>query len=117
MRFSISSQIFRREWLVALEIVVKAIFDGRTDGHLGAGKQTLHRLRHQMRGRVAQNIETIGAFRRDPIHDAIFFDSPIQIDGLAVDLGGDQILGAGGSRPARPPECQGERRRTCRQQM
>ena len=40
--------------------VVEAVGDRRADGDLHVGKQPLHRLRHQVCRRVAQNIE---AFR------------------------------------------------------
>ena len=36
------------------------------------------------------------ALRRNPFHGAVFLDDAMQIDGLSVDLGGNQVLGAGG---------------------
>ena len=36
-----------------LKIIVKAVLDGRPDGHLGAGKQLQYRLRHNVGGTVA----------------------------------------------------------------
>ena len=58
MTASISLEVFRRKRLVALEVVVEAVVDRRADGDLHVGKQPLHRLRHQVCRRVAQDIET-----------------------------------------------------------
>ncbi len=58
-------EIFRREWLVAVEIVVEAILDHRADGHLGAGKQFLHRLGQHMGAVMADEFEGFGIVARD----------------------------------------------------
>ena len=57
-----------------------------------------------MRCRMAQNIETLSALRRNPFHGAVVLDDAIQIDGLSVDLGSNQVLGAGGRSQLDHPE-------------
>ena len=42
------------------EVVVEAILDGRADGDLDLGEQPLHRLRHDVRRRVAQGRQGLG---------------------------------------------------------
>ena len=46
-------QIVGREGRVAGEVVIEAVFDGRADGHLGAGVEVLHRHGQQVGGVVA----------------------------------------------------------------
>ena len=50
-------EIVRRERLVAEEIVVKAVFDDRPDGDLGAGPQGLNRFGEHVRGIVADQFQ------------------------------------------------------------
>ena len=50
-------EILRREGLVAIEIVIKAVLDHRPDRDLGAGKKRLHRFGEDMRGVVANEFE------------------------------------------------------------
>ena len=47
-------EVLRGERLALGEVVVEAILDGGADGHLHVGEQPLHRLRHHVRGGVAQ---------------------------------------------------------------
>ena len=55
--FSMAAKVLRRERLVAEEIVVKAVFDHRPDGDLGAGPQRLHRFGEHVRGIVADQFQ------------------------------------------------------------
>ena len=58
-------QIVGRERRLAREVVVEAVVDHRTDRDLGIRKQPLRRLREQMRGRVADDVERLGTFLGD----------------------------------------------------
>ena len=57
MTASMRAQILGGERLRLGEVVVEAVLDGRTDGHLHVGEQALHRLRHHVRGGVAHGVE------------------------------------------------------------
>ena len=50
-------EVFRRERLVAEEIVIKAVVDHRPDGDLRAGPQRLHGFGEHVRGVVADEFE------------------------------------------------------------
>ena len=42
------------------EVVVEAVLDHRADGHLGLREQLLDRLRQQVRGGMADDLEAVG---------------------------------------------------------
>ncbi len=50
-------EVLRRERLRFEEVVVEAVLDGGADGDLHLGKQTLHRLGHDVRGGVTEGRE------------------------------------------------------------
>jgi hypothetical protein len=50
-------EVVRREGLVAGEVVIEAVLDGRADRDLRPGEQLLHRLGHHVAGVVAQGVE------------------------------------------------------------
>ena len=53
-------KIFRRERALVGEIVVEAVLDHRADGDLRIREQLLHRLRQQMRRRMADDFQAFG---------------------------------------------------------
>jgi hypothetical protein len=53
-------EVFRGERRGLQEIVVEAVLDGGTDGDPDLGEELLHRLRHDVRGRVAQGGQGLG---------------------------------------------------------
>ncbi len=58
-------EVLGRERPLVGEIVVEAVLDHRADGDLGVGEQFLHRVRQQVRGRVADDLEPL----RIPVGD------------------------------------------------
>ncbi len=91
-------QIVGGEGLVADEIVEEAVFDVRADGDLGAGEQLLHRLRHQMRGVVADEIERLGlVLARDDADRIAVGERRGEIAHLAAHLDGERGLGETGA--------------------
>ena len=86
-------KIFGREGALKLEVIVKAIFDGRSDRYFGRRIELLDSLRHQVRGRVADQCERFGILRRDDGNLGILFDKVREIDELVVDLAGQSGLG------------------------
>ena len=53
-------ELFGREGRGLGEVVVEAILDGGADGHAHLGEELLHRLRHHVRGRVAERGQGLG---------------------------------------------------------
>ena len=54
--------VFWRERLVAEHVVVKTIFNHRTDDHLHIWVQLFDRMAHQMRARVADDFHAFLVF-------------------------------------------------------
>src|SRR5258706_6929200 len=79
-------QIVGREGLAARKVVVEAVLDRRTDRHLRARINLLHRHRQDMRRVVANELERFGVLSGDNAHAGIGLDGPEQIPFLAVDL-------------------------------
>ncbi len=78
-------EVFHGEGTLIGEVVVEAILDHRPDRHLRIRKELLHRLREQMRGGVANDLEPI----RIPFgHDRdsrVATDDMRGVDELAID--------------------------------
>ena len=58
-------QIFGREGTLVGEVVVKAVIDHRADRDLRLRVQFLHRVREQVRGRMAEDVQAIGVLVGD----------------------------------------------------
>ena len=90
-------EVLRREGPLVGEVVVEAVLDHRADGDLRVGEQLLHRLRQQVRGRVAQDVERP---RDSSVGDdrdlGVGLDAVAGVDQLAVHLAGER-----GAREAR----------------
>ena len=50
------------------EVVVEAVLDHRSDGDLRVREKLLHRLRQEVRGRVAQDVDAFGIALGDDLH-------------------------------------------------
>ena len=79
-------KILGRERPLVGKIVVEAVFDHRPDGDLRVGEQLLHRMRKQVRRRVAKHAQPLGIPLGDDGHIGIGVDAVAGIDQLAVDL-------------------------------
>ena len=90
-------QVLGRERPLVGEIVVEAVFDHRADRHLRIGKQLLHRLRQQVRGGVADDLQPFGVPVRDDGEPHVTVDDVRRVDQLAVDLAGERGLGQPGT--------------------
>ena len=58
-------EILGRERALVREVVVEAVLDHRADRDLRVGKQLLHRVREQVRRRMADDVETFGVLVGD----------------------------------------------------
>ena len=90
-------QILRAERLVAGEVVVEAVLDGRADGDLGAGKQGLHRFGEHVGAVVADHLQRIVVATGDEHHRGIGGDFGAEIDDLAVQLHRQRGAGEAGA--------------------
>ena len=90
LRFDLR-QVFESERRGRREVVEKAVLDNRTNRHLRAGIERLHRHRHQMRRRVTDNVETLGRFGQHRLDRRVVLELARQIDDFAVDASGDQV--------------------------
>ncbi len=54
----------------AIEVVIEPRLDGRADGDLRAGEEPLHRVRHDVRRRVADHVERL-RLRRTNRHELL----------------------------------------------
>ncbi len=98
-----------RAALGQIEVVVEAVFDRRPDAERGPGEQVEHRLREDVRGRVAKRVPTPVGGGHDDL-DAVAVDQhPVEVSLDPVDHGDDCI--ATESRPDRLGETSGRRAR------
>ena len=59
MRASMAREILGREGSRVREVVVEAVFDHRTDGHLRFREELLDGLRQQVRGGMADDLQPL----------------------------------------------------------
>src|SRR5690606_26135973 len=79
-------EILGGERALVREVVIKAVVDDRTDGHLGLGKELLYGMRQQVRRRVTDHVEPFGALFGDDCKLRITFDVMRKIDLAPVEL-------------------------------
>ena len=89
-------QVFRRERRVAVEVVEEAVVDHRADGDLRAGPQRLHRLRHHMRGVVADQFQRARVLARQELDLGVLLDRVGEVGDRAVERHRDRALGERG---------------------
>ena len=89
-------EVFRRERPLVGEVVIEAVLDHRADRHLRVGKELLHRVREQMRGGVADDLEPVGILVGDDRDVGVGLDAMSGVDELAVDAAGERRLGETG---------------------
>ncbi len=63
-----------------LHVVVETVLDGRANSQLRAGKQAAHRLSHEMRGGMAQDVKPFFALTRNRLDRHSLGDSAREID-------------------------------------
>ena len=90
-----------------IEVVVEAVLDRRADRELGAGEQLGDRLRHHVRGGVAQDVAAFVAAVGHDRHRRTVGNGRRQIGLGAVHRGGDGRLGE--ARPDRRGDVEGGR--------
>ena len=86
-------QVVGREGLVAREVVIEAVLDDRTDGHLRARIERLHRFRHDMGGVVADERERPRIVAGDDLDLGILVDRVGEIGNPLVERHRHRLLG------------------------
>jgi hypothetical protein len=86
-------QIVEAERLSAGEVVVETVLDGRTDRHLRAGEQLLHRLGHDVAGVVAQGLQRLASIARQDLEMAAAGQWAVHVIELALQLDEGGALG------------------------
>ena len=84
--------IFTRVRMDALEVIVEAVFDHRTDGDLSFGPKLLHRLRQNVGRVVANEFERARIRTRDDLHSARRPERIGEVAQLAVEGDRDCLL-------------------------
>ena len=86
-------QIVKTERHLAREIVIKAVFDNRPNGHLRTRKKLLHRLGQHVCAIMAHQLHAILIGSGNNGHIGISVDAPRQINHLAIDLPSERFFG------------------------
>ena len=86
-------EVFRRERLIAEEVVIEAVLDHRADGDLCAGPKRLHRFSQHVRGIVADQFERAGVVAVEKLDLGIMLDRIGEIDNLSVERHCNRPLG------------------------
>ena len=82
-------QIVQCEWLIAGEIIEKAVFNDRPDCHLGAGIQFLHRFGHHMSCVMADQLQRPLIIPRDDLDPRTIMQRTSKICQRAIQHHGD----------------------------
>ncbi len=92
-------KILRRERLIAEEVVIEAVLDDRSDGHLGPGPQGLHGLGEHVGAVVANGLEGTRVVVGEELDARVALDRVGQIGGHSVECHGDRAFGERGRDP------------------
>jgi hypothetical protein len=86
-------EVFGREGRGAVEIVVEAVIDGRSDAQLGIGIELQHGRGQKVGGGMAIDHQRFGILGGEDLKGGVLFDGTGQVVKLAVDLGDDGGVG------------------------
>ncbi len=89
-------EVFRRERLVAEEVVIEAVLDHRADGDLGAGPERLHRFGQHMRGVVPDQLQRARVVAGEELDLGVALDRIGEVGDRAVERHRDRALGERG---------------------
>ena len=89
-------KIFRRERLVAEEVVIEAVLDHRADGHLRARPQRLHRFGQHMRGVMPDQFQRARVVAVDEFDLGVAVDRIGEVGDHAVERHRHRALGERG---------------------
>ncbi len=70
----------------AIKVIVETVFDGRANSDFGFRIEALHRLGHDVRGSVAENLQSLFVILVQRLNGAILFERLTEINEFAVYL-------------------------------
>src|SRR5262249_192628 len=88
-----SLQVIRSEWRWTVEVVKESRFRRRTMAELGLWKQLSYSSCQHMRRGMSEYFERLGILVGENPHLSVFLDRTVQVDNLAVHLGGESGIG------------------------
>src|SRR5581483_6870912 len=86
-----TGEVLRRQGLGEIEVVVEPVLDRWSDRVPRAGEQVAHGLRHDVRGRVAQDVEPIRFGEVDRLGLAVTRRDEREVDELPLEPRGDRL--------------------------
>ena len=86
-------KVFRRERLVAEEVVIEAVLDHRADGDLRARPQRLHGLRQHMRAVMPDQFQRARIVAGDEFDFRVLLDRIVEVGEVAVERHRHRALG------------------------
>ena len=89
-------EVLGGERLGAVEVVIEAVLDHRSDGDLGIGPERLHRVGEHMGRVVTDQFERARIVARNELEARVLVDAIGEVDKLAVADHCDGALGEGG---------------------
>ena len=90
-------QIFKRQRMRHREVIIETVFNNRSDCDLSVREQFLDCLRHQMGGRVTDNLKAFRILVRDDSYCAVFSNRSRKIDQFSIYLSGEGCTGKPGA--------------------
>ena len=78
-------EVFRRQRLGAIDVVIKAVVQRRAVGELGAGPQAGNRFRHHVAGGVTHQLDGLRRFGGDDAHLGVGGEDGGKVAQLAID--------------------------------
>ena len=85
-------EVLERKRLLAGEVIVEPVLDGRPDRHLCLGVELLDRLGHHVRGIVAQQLQTLRRIARDDLDRGVLGHQAGQVVQASVDTDANGVL-------------------------
>ena len=86
-------EVFRRERLIAEEVVIEAVLDHRSDGDLRARPKALHRFGEHVRGVMADEFQRARIVAGEELDLGVMRDRIGKVGELAVERHSDRALG------------------------
>ena len=86
-------KVVLRDGRLKIDVVIKAVLDGRPDGELAGRIDRFYRLREDVRRRVAVYVEPLFIFQGDDLDLRVVFHDVCEVCQMPVHLGGDGCAG------------------------
>ena len=81
-----SGNIIGCKWFIGSDIVIKTVFNHRTNNHFGVGIKLLNRMTDQVRTGMADYLYTLFVFRCNNLHAGVFANRIACVYEFAIDF-------------------------------